>query len=313
MTSAFFSGGVQWLLACLAPISFYAFLRRLDHKSAGNYSDYALWGAMLLPLLPSVSSFYSHWDVNYLLLASAAWFFGLRGQDRLHDQNSRGLISWLDWLWAGLLLGLLTWLSFGNAVLCVIIGLHLLWREVVYLGGEGRGARGEGRGRQEFSRFVAGAAILAAGVVAPWLLALLFWQMNYFDLLRTGMAMHYALVNNGRDLALWRWMNLVDYALWVGPGVLLLGLVASVWLVVHWRADALNRNLAGMAVIVWGLLLLLDLSGSARGEIGRLWIFLMPFPMLFALAYLRTYGLRAALLVMMAVTAWVMGFALRAV
>ncbi len=154
---------------------------------------------------------------------------------------------------------------------------------------------------------------MAVGVVAPWLLALLFWQMNYFDLLRTGMAMHYALVNNGRDLALWRWMNLVDYALWVGPGVLLLGLVASVWLVVHWRADTLNRNLAGMAVIVWGLLLLLDLSGSARGEIGRLWIFLMPFPMLFALAYLRTYGLRAALLAMMAVTAWVMGFALRAV
>jgi hypothetical protein len=31
------------------------------------------------------------------------------------------------------------------------------------------------------------------------------------------------------------------------------------------------------------------------------------------LAYLRTYGLRALLMVMMAVTAWVMGWALRAV
>jgi hypothetical protein len=137
--------------------------------------------------------------------------------------------------------------------------------------------------------------------------------MNYVDLLRVGMAMHYEIVNNGRDLSIWRWMNLVDYALWVGPGVVLLGLVASVWLVLHWRESPLNRNLAGLAVVVWVVILVLDLSGSARAEIGRLWIFLMPFPVMFALAWLRTYGLRAALLVMLALTSWVMGFALRAV
>jgi hypothetical protein len=141
VTSAFFSGVGQWLTACLAPIGFYAFLRRLDRPPVAGVSSYALWGAMLLPLLASISSFYSHWDVNYLLVASAAWFFGLRGQDRLHDPAARGLGPWLDWLWAGLLLGLLTWLSFGNAVLVGIVGLHLLWREVAYIWGEGRGER----------------------------------------------------------------------------------------------------------------------------------------------------------------------------
>jgi hypothetical protein len=124
---------------------------------------------------------------------------------------------------------------------------------------------------------------------------------------------HWIIVNNGRDFNIWRWMNLVDYALWVGPGVVLLGLVGSVWLIWHWRAGELEGNLAGLALVVWGVLLALNFSGTARAEVGRLWLFLMPWPVLFALAYLRTYGLRALLMAMMALTAWVMGWALRAV
>ena len=116
--AAFFSGLLQWVMACLAPLAFYAFLTRLDGPRDGAGSRFALWGALLLPLLPSISSFYSHWDVNYLLLISGAWFFALRGQDRLQAVEQRGVGRWLDWLWAGLLLGLLTWLSFGNAVIC---------------------------------------------------------------------------------------------------------------------------------------------------------------------------------------------------
>lgn|GEM_PF-2601632 len=308
VTSAFFSGAAQWLLACLAPLSFYAFLRRLDSRATGAVSTFAVWGAMLLPLLPAVSSFYSHWDVNYLLLASAAWFFALRGQDRLHQTGVRGIRRWLDWGWSGLLLSLLTWLSFGNAVLCGMIGLHLLWRELLTLRAPGQRFDVPG-----FGRFVAGAAILTAGVILPWLLAFVFWNMNYFGLFRTGMQAHYAITTSGRDFNIWRWMNLVDYTLWVGPGVVLLGLVATVWLLAHLRRGELESNLAGLMLVVWFVILVLDLSGTARAEIGRLWIFLMPFPLLAALGYLRTYGLRAALLCMLALSAWVMGFALRAV
>ena len=305
VSSAFFSGLVQWLMACLAPLAFYAFLRRLSRHDPGRW--FALWGAMLLPLLPSVSSFYSHWDVNYLLLGAGAWFFALRAQDRLHDPAARGVWAWLDWLWAGLLLSLLTWLSFGNAIYCVLVGGHLLWREVVTL------RPPTGREWRLFGRFAAGAAILTAGVVVPWLLAFGGWQMNYFEMLAVGMQQHYLIVNNGRDPDIWRWMNLVDYALWVGPGVLFLGLVATIWLLARMRRYLFESSLAGMALIVWGVILVLDLSGTAWAEIGRLWIFLMPFPAIFALAYLRSYRFRAVLMVLLAVSAWAMGYALRAV
>jgi hypothetical protein len=136
-----------------------------------------------------VTSFFSHWDVNYLLLASAAWYFGLRGQDRLREADAPRRGRWLDWVWAGLLLGLLTWLSFGNAVICGLVGLHLLWRELITL-----------RPRQthytwrDFARFVAGALLLTAAVMLPWLLAWLAWGMNYVELLSVGMRMHFELV-----------------------------------------------------------------------------------------------------------------------
>ena len=158
-----------------------------------------------------------------------------------------------------------------------------------------------------------GALLMIAAVVTPWIVGWLTLRINYFEILRVGLEQHWIIVNNGRDFNIWRWMNLVDYSLWVGPGVVLLGLVGSGWLLWHWRRGLLEANLAGLALVMWGTLFFLNFSGTARAEVGRLWLFLMPWPVFFALAYLRTYGLRAALMAMMAVTAWVMGWALRAV
>lgn len=352
ITSAFFSGAAQWLLMAPVPAAFYLMLRRLQGPAAA-YGRFALWGTMLLPLLGSVSSFYSHWDVNYLLIAALAWFFALRGQDRLHGEAPGRWTGrwgrWLDWVWSGLLLSLLTWLSFGNAVLCMMIGGHLLWRELLHVLGQWPDLR-RASGHQSHDRegvdgsltlaaltetpqitattsagaaawqallgrrgFVLGALLMIAAVVTPWLIGWLTLRINYFEILRVGLEQHWIIVNNGRDFNIWRWMNLVDYSLWVGPGVVLLGLVGSVWLIWHWRKGQLEGNLSGLALVVWGVLLVLNFSGTARAEVGRLWLFLMPWPVFFALAYLRTYGLRALLAALMALTAWVMGWALRAV
>lgn len=206
---------------------------------------------------------------------------------------------WLDWVWAGSLLALLTWLSFGNAVICGLVGLHLLWRELITLRGDKRNY-----GWRDFSRFVAGAALLTAAVALPVAAGTGSMGMNYFELLSVGMRTHFDLVTTARDLSIWCWMNLVDYALWVGPGVLLLGIVGSVWLLFHIRRGQLESSLAGMALIVWATLMALNLSGTTRGEIGRLWIFLMPFPVIFALPYLRTYWQRVALLAMLTAGAY---------
>jgi hypothetical protein len=137
--------------------------------------------------------------------------------------------------------------------------------------------------------------------------------MNYFELLRLCKEMNNKIVTAARDYGIWWWMNLVDFARWVSFGVTLLSLEGSVWLLFNARRGYLERNLSGLVLIFWGVLLFLNFSGTARGEIGRLWIFLMPFPLIFALAYLRTYAQRLALLGMLAASAWVMAHALRAV
>jgi hypothetical protein len=120
-------------------------------------------------------------------------------------------------------------------------------------------------------------------------------------------------------------MNPVDFALWLGPAPLVLGLAGSLWL---WRRAVsimrgaspvtpcrmlgvdLSLDLAGMAVVFWFTMLYLDLSGTARGEIGRLWMFLMPFPVLFGLALPWRPWERWVIFALLAVGSWVMAYAI---
>jgi len=153
--------------------------------------------------------------------------------------------------------------------------------------------------------------LMAAGALLPWLLAYLFWGMNFFELLQIGMGYHYSLVTANRNYRIWTWMNLVDFTLWLGPALLLLGMAGTIWLLQRIRSGSeLVRDVAGMAISFWLMLLVLNFSGSTRGEIGRLWIFLMPFPMLFALLPPWRYYQRLIILILMALVTWVLGYAI---
>lgn len=308
VSAAFFTGWLQLLLGMGAPVAFYGLLSRLDGRRR-MASRFALAGALALPLLPSLGSFYTHWDVTYLLPMMAAWYFALRAQDALFDPPGRRRWSrWLDWLWAGLLLFLLTWMSFGNIVMLGIVGLHVLWRMLFVL------PRFTGLAwHHRLGAFVTGGVITAVGVVGPWLLVYWYWGMNYFGLMRTGMERHYVIATAGRDFSIWVWMNLVDFALWIGFGVSMFAVLASVWLVSKRRQGWREANLAGMVGIFWIVLLGLNFSGTARAEIGRLWLFFMPIPLIFTLAWLCTWRQRAVVLSLLALTLWTMGYAVRAV
>lgn len=326
IASAFTTAWVQIILTALAPLPLYALLGQLRLRRRT-----ALWCALLFPLLPSVTIFSLQWDTLYPTLGFAAWYLALRGQDRLQATGlasgqgivrsndgrlrkvagSIGMGRWLDWLWAGLLLSLLTWLSFGNLVFGLMIGLHLLWR-AFWDGVEGR--RKRERGREKASLFshgrntFLGLALMGTGVALPWLLAYLVWNMNFFDLMAFGLASHYDIVTAHRDYAIWWWMNLVDFGLWLGAGLLLLGLGGTVWLLWRSATDVVRRDLAGLALVFWSVLLLLDVSGTTRGEIGRLWIFLMPFPLVFGLALPWKQWQRGLILGALVLHGWVMAF-----
>lgn len=311
VTSAFFTSLVQIVWVSLAPISLYALVRRLDRGDDPGGSETALWAALLLPLLAPLTLFVGQWDPNYLPIAFAAWFLAVRGQDRLHA-GRRTLPMWLDWLGAGLLLSLLTWLSFGNAFMGLLVGLHILWREVDYLW---VALRRPFLLIRAALPIVWGVAVMGAGVVLPWTLAYWAWGMNFFAMLDYGIGSHFDIVTAHRAYTIWWWMNLVDFAYWLGPGLLLLAVVGSGWLAALWMrrhltVDRLTCNLAGMALSFWPVLLFLNFSGTTRGEIGRLWIFLMPYPLLISLGLVRTPGQRAILLLIMAAVNVVLSYVL---
>ncbi len=81
------------------------------------------------------------------------------------------------------------------------------------------------------------------------------------------------MAREGRDRAVWIWMNLYDVALFLGPALSVAAVAGASRLVGAIRsADAAGwLCLGGVAA-----LLLLDLTGTTRGEVGRIWIFLMP-------------------------------------
>jgi hypothetical protein len=305
ITSAFVTTLIQTALIGLTPPALYAFLRQLRSPDDNRSRTIALWAALLVPLIPALTIFFLQWDTLFPALGFAAWFFALRGQNRLAQVEREGAGQWLDWLWAGLILSLLTWLSFGTMVFGLMIGLHVLWREgVAFL-----------ENRNRFDPLLAlpvfgGLALMGVGVIVPWLAAYALWGMNFFELLRAGLAAHYEIVTAHRDYALWIWMNVVDFVLWTGPTLILLGMAGSGWLLARgWRLRPW-RDWTGLALILWIVFLILDISGTTRGEIGRLWIFLMPFPLIFTLILPWTRTQRLILTLLLIGWGWILTYTL---
>jgi hypothetical protein len=75
---------------------------------------------------------------------------------------------------------------------------------------------------------------------------------------------------HGREYSLWVWWNLADFALFLGPPLVV------VWLARlrgEWGDAGAEIPFAAALVIA---LVVLDVSGTILGETGRIWMFLMP-------------------------------------
>lgn len=125
-------------------------------------------------------------------------------------------------------------------------------------------------------RFVR-ATLVGAGFALPWLALALFAGYDPWTSFRTAISAHAQMAVTTRSYATWLLANPYDFALFCGPAVALLG---AVGLVSRRGPVALRRGLWGGAA----LFALLWLSGSVRGEVGRIWLFAMPFVALAAAA-----------------------------
>ncbi len=174
-------------------------------------------------------------------------------------------VSALAAIGAGLAAGVALFISYGSVAFLAIAGLAAL----------SPGAMDPKRRRSALGASLLAAAV-AAGVIG--LTALLGHQP--LAAARTALAIHHETYTAVRSYPRWLFFNPLDLAIFLGVPVAVLALARV--------ADALrsgpptrrpDRFTAGLTV---GLVLL-GLSGSTRGEVGRIWIPLMPLLLIAAL------------------------------
>lgn len=208
----------------------------------------------LFALTPAPVLFFQGLDALVLLLATTATALAYAAVKR--QRLGAGAVG-------GLVLGLLCTITFGATAALVTVGaLSLLLI--------GRLPKTQRRR----------AGVCAAVGLGVWLAAILTLHLlcgGQLPLIfRQAMDAHRALTweGFGRSYSTWIGLNVVEFVCFLGfPGFVALGLATG---------GAVRRRLRGLGdaeligLVGVCVLLALDLSGSVRGEVARVWMFLMP-------------------------------------
>jgi hypothetical protein len=220
----------------------------------------ALLAAAFWILVPARSLFTPSLDqaLPFLLLAAAAL--------------AAGPGRWRPFA-AGLLLFLCLFVTYGYLAPAALAGLLAVSQPLT----EARETGSETGDRRELWRRAAlRAALLATGTLLPWIVLALFTGHNPLAAFRDAMAQHRVIAVESRSYPTWLLWNPYDFTLLLGPAIVGLAAAALV---------PRGTRTAAFRVLAWGwwaLLLLLLASGTVRGEVGRIWLMLMPFACLLA-------------------------------
>jgi len=215
----------------------------------------AAWAAALYPLVPSFALWSARWEQFYPFLASTAWYFFYVGLTR---PRRSALLA------AGLTLSIASLLNFGMLALLLPMGLFaLLW--LVTQPGAIRGLQSA----------ICNLPAFLAGLASLWIVYQLAFGTGFLDVWRVSMSYHLGL-NRGY----WTWLgyHLYDFFIFLGLPLALVFLATLVKAIRDLRQQRYDTLTLTFAL---GLLLL-DLSGTSRGEVARVWLFLTPFAALVA-------------------------------
>jgi hypothetical protein len=171
---------------------------------------------------------------------------------------------------AGLCLFLCLFVSYGYLAAAALVGLLILAPIAPIAPVEGTAAPN----RATLPR----AALLAAGFLLPWIALAVFAGYDPWTSFREAMTQHRAIAVTPRSYSTWLVWNPYDLVLLLGVPVV--GLAAAA---LRPRGDR-SRALLALAWGWWALLAVLLVSGTVRGEVGRIWLMLMPFACLLAAA-----------------------------
>ena len=237
--------------AALTPIPLYALARRVlvvDVRPA------VLW----YPLIPGLAGFAGTWNTWYpflALLALLTFMIGCQPRSRF------ALWCYLS----GLICSIALFINFAFIPLPLFLGIWLLVSEVVV------------KRRLLLDVILRGVAYLI-GLATVWVIFWLASGQTPFDLLGTALSFHLSL---DRPYVFWFFMNPWDWLLWGGLG---LGIL-TFFNLARWLASR-PRDLSRLPVLTMTLALtmfILVISGTARSETGRVWLFFTPFLLITAL------------------------------
>ena len=252
-------------------------LYRLAQRVGGRHT--AAWTVALYPLVSSFALWSARWDQFYPLLAVTAWYLLHLG---LTENRLFAVLA------AGLTLSAASLLSFSVVALLLPMGIFaVLW--VLAQPTEVRNLRSA----------VCSFLVFLFGLASPWVIYRLAFGTGFLDIWRVSMSFHLGL---DRGHGTWLAYHLYDFFVFLGVPLALLFLVALVratYELARYAAGRLSRpalcwclprpsvhpTLSAASTLTLGLalgLLVLDLSGTSRGEVARVWLFLTPFAALVA-------------------------------
>ena len=224
----------------------------LDQKSA-------LIAVVMYPLTLSVGLFATMWDQFIPLFTTLGilWFVRGLGERRLT------LI-----LAAGLAISLGTFFNLGVIIGLAILGLYGLFWHAVHR-------------PLDLKRLALEGITFVAGLAGVWVIYWLFWGVTVLDVWRVAMSFHLKM---DRSYWLWVFYHLYDFLIFLGIPLIWL-LAVGLWRALRGRSGK-PISLLTLAFVLG--LLVIDLSGTSRGEVARVWLFLAPWALLVSMQALET-------------------------
>jgi hypothetical protein len=245
----------------------------------------ALLAALLWLLVPARSLFTPSLDQALPVLAAGAAWLAARGGRRSAAA-------------AGGLLFAACFTSYGCLALLPLVAVCALAAPSRPAGDAAAPRQPGHRAARRWQRLAA----LALGFLLPYLLLALFAGHDPWHAMRAALALHHRIAVAPRSYATWLLWNPYDFALLLSPAVLALAAMAlalrrpagsdlpgAACREVRQSQEAPPGWPAGrpwrLTVVAWWCVLaLLLLTGSVRGEAGRIWLPWMPFACAFAAA-----------------------------
>jgi hypothetical protein len=260
----------------------YALGRRLYDEGTASRA------ALLWPLIPSIALWATRWDQLFAVLTIGAFLAMLYA---LQWQRLIGFYL------SGLIVSVALFFNFGLAVIGALLVLYAaLWFVTA-------------RQRPSLRWVVKAALAWLAGLATVWIALYALYQVDPFALWRTAMGIHLGL---DRSYFTWLFFHPYDFFVFLGIPIAVLWFARTGAALRDLRPRRNPIDLLALTFLI-GLTALI-LSGTSRGEVARVWAFLIPLPLLIALSrFPPRAALFAGLLGLVALQVFVSNIFLRTV